>query len=79
LLSEAKTAIAKDNLTLATDLLTKAAGAGAPAKQMKKLEAALSAKVDKKFKTAKKAKDKAGEAEAAALKERLASLKAAKH
>jgi serine/threonine-protein kinase len=78
LLSEAKAAVGKDNLTLATDLVTKAAGAGANAKQLKKLQAQLVAKLDKKLKTAKKAKDKAGEDEARALKERLASLKAAR-
>jgi hypothetical protein len=78
LLDEARAAAAKDNLALAVDLVTKAVAGGADAKQVKKLETLLGAKVAKKLATAKKAKDKTGEAEAKALKARLASLKVAK-
>jgi type IV secretory pathway VirB10-like protein len=78
LLDDARAAAAKDNLTLAVDLLTRALAAGADAKAAKKLEANLTARVQKKFVAAKKSKDRAGEAEAKALRARLASIGSAK-
>ncbi len=78
LLSDAKAAAAKDNATLAVDLLTKAAAAGADAKEVKKAESIVGKAIAKKLATAKKKKDKEGETEAKNLAARLASLKAAK-
>jgi Protein kinase domain len=71
LLAEADAEMRNDDLGAAVDDYQKAAEAGGDAKALKKLDAALTKALAAKAKTAKKRKDKAGEADVRALLAKL--------